>query len=83
MDLVVKVKGHSGDVINEMVDKLAKNACSSNSYFNNRFNYSNRIVRYFPTFKQFPIEYNLRKFIKTLMNIRMADLIVLQDSAYL
>ncbi|EXX68096.1 ribonuclease H-like domain-containing protein [Rhizophagus irregularis DAOM 181602=DAOM 197198] len=73
MDLVLmKVKGHSGDAMNEMVDKLAKNVCSSNSYFNNRFNYGNKIVRYFPTFKQIPIEYNLRRFIKTLMNTRVA-----------
>jgi hypothetical protein len=73
MDLVlVKVKGHSGDVMNEMVDDLAKNTSNSRCYFNNRFNYSNRTVRFFPIFKQIPIEYNLRKFIKTLMNTRVA-----------
>ncbi|PKC12454.1 hypothetical protein RhiirA5_396918 [Rhizophagus irregularis] len=73
MDLVlVKVKGHSGDVMNEMVDKLAKNTSNDSGYFNNRFNYSNRKVRFFPTFKQIPIEYNLRKFIKTLMNTKVA-----------
>jgi ribonuclease HI len=73
MDLVlVKVKGHSGDVMNEMVDELAKNTSNSSCYFNNRFNYSNRTVRFFPIFKQIPIEYNLRKFIKTIMNTRVA-----------
>ncbi|CAB4386495.1 unnamed protein product [Rhizophagus irregularis] len=73
MDLVlVKVKGHSGDAMNKMVDKLAMNTCSSNFYFNNRFNYGNRIVRYFPTYKQIPIKYSLRKFIKTLINTRVA-----------
>jgi len=73
MDLIlVKVKGHSGDIMNEMVDGLAKNTSNSRCYFNNRFNYSNRAVRFFPIFKQIPIEYNLRKFIKTLMNTRVA-----------
>ncbi|CAB4442084.1 unnamed protein product [Rhizophagus irregularis] len=73
MDLVlVKVKGHSGNVMNEMVDELAKNTSNSSCYFNNRFNYSNRTVRFFPIFKQISIEYNLRKFIKTLMNTRVA-----------
>ncbi|CAB5374264.1 unnamed protein product [Rhizophagus irregularis] len=73
MDLIlVKVKGHSGDIMNEMVDGLAKNTSNSRYYFNNRFNYSNRAVRFFPIFKQIPIEYNLRKFIKTLMNTRVA-----------
>ncbi|CAB4434521.1 unnamed protein product [Rhizophagus irregularis] len=73
MNLVLeKVKGHSGDVMNDMVDKLAKNTNNNSSYFNNRFNYSNRKVRFFPIFKQIPIEYNLRKFIKTLMNTRVA-----------
>ncbi|EXX62796.1 hypothetical protein RirG_158430 [Rhizophagus irregularis DAOM 197198w] len=73
MDLVlVKVKGHSGDVMNEIVDDLAKNTSNSRCYFNNRFNYSNRTIRFFPIFKQIPIEYNLRKFIKTLMNTRVA-----------
>ncbi|CAB4425258.1 unnamed protein product [Rhizophagus irregularis] len=73
MDLeLVKVKGHSGDVMNEMVDELAKNTSNNNCYFNNRFSYSSRTVRFFPIFKQIPIEYNLRKFIKTLMNARVA-----------
>ncbi|CAB5370495.1 unnamed protein product [Rhizophagus irregularis] len=36
MDLVlVKVKGHSGDVMNEMVDDLAMNTSNSRCYFNN------------------------------------------------
>ncbi|EXX63118.1 hypothetical protein RirG_155320 [Rhizophagus irregularis DAOM 197198w] len=73
MDLnLVKVKGHSGDVMNEMVDELAKNTSNNSCYFNNRFSYSSRTVRFFPIFKQIPIEYNLRKFIKTLMNARVA-----------
>src|SRR5690349_6217281 len=34
MNLVlVKVKGHSGDAMNEMVNELAKNSGSSNFYF--------------------------------------------------
>ncbi|CAB4403479.1 unnamed protein product [Rhizophagus irregularis] len=72
MDLeLVKVKGHSGDVMNEMVDELAKNTSNNSCYFNNRFSYSSRTVRFFPIFKQIPIEYNLRKFIKTLMNAKV------------
>ncbi|PKC68456.1 hypothetical protein RhiirA1_457174 [Rhizophagus irregularis] len=58
--------------MNEIVDKLAKNTSNISCYFNNRFNYSNRTVKFFPIFKQIPIEYNLRKFIKTLMNTRVA-----------
>ncbi|PKK71017.1 hypothetical protein RhiirC2_849474 [Rhizophagus irregularis] len=73
MDLdLAKVKRHSGDVMNEMVDELAKNTSNNSCYFNNRFSYSSRTVRFFPIFKQIPIEYNLRKFIKTLMNARVA-----------
>ncbi|EXX63791.1 ribonuclease H-like domain-containing protein [Rhizophagus irregularis DAOM 181602=DAOM 197198] len=69
--VLVKVKGHRRDVMNEMVDKLTKNTSNNRCYFNNRFNYSNRKVKFFPIFKQIPIKYNLRKFIKTLMNTRM------------
>ncbi|GBB89097.1 hypothetical protein RclHR1_15780002 [Rhizophagus clarus] len=69
---LVKVKGHSGDKMNEIADKLAKSASSSSNYFKNRFNYSNRIVRFFPVYKNIPIEYNLRKFIKTLINTKVA-----------
>ncbi|GES96158.1 hypothetical protein GLOIN_2v1788498 [Rhizophagus clarus] len=73
MDLkLVKVKRHSGDKMNEIADKLTKSASSSSNYFNNRFNYSNRTVRFFPVYKNIPIEYNLRKFIKTLMNTKVA-----------
>ncbi|GET65283.1 hypothetical protein GLOIN_2v1788498 [Rhizophagus irregularis DAOM 181602=DAOM 197198] len=84
MDLVlVKVKGYSGDVMNEMVDDLTKNTSNSRCYFNNRFNYSNRTVRFFPIFKQIPIEYNLRKFIKTLMNTRIvAEWSMLKTNRY-
>ncbi|EXX57448.1 hypothetical protein RirG_207080 [Rhizophagus irregularis DAOM 197198w] len=64
MELILeKVKRYSGDAMNEMADELAKSTGNSNHYFNNRFNYSNRTI---------PIEYNLRKFIKTLMNTRVA-----------
>ncbi|GES77440.1 ribonuclease H-like domain-containing protein [Rhizophagus clarus] len=71
-DSQMKVKGHSGDKMNEIADKLAKSASSSSNYFKNRFNYSNRIVRFFPVYKNIPIEYNLRKFIKTLINTKVA-----------
>ncbi|CAB4391752.1 unnamed protein product [Rhizophagus irregularis] len=53
---LVKVKGHSEDNMNEIVDKLAKDTSNISCYFNNRFNYSNRTVKFFPVFKQISIE---------------------------
>ncbi|GBC54013.2 ribonuclease H-like domain-containing protein [Rhizophagus irregularis DAOM 181602=DAOM 197198] len=59
--------------------KIYTDSQSAIYMINNRHNKSgrkllkhNRKVRFFPTFKQIPIEYNLRKFIKTLMNTKVA-----------
>ncbi|GET02349.1 hypothetical protein GLOIN_2v1788498 [Rhizophagus clarus] len=72
MDLeLMKIKEYSEDKINKIADKLAKSTSSSSNYFNNRFNYCNKIVRFFPIYKNIPIKYNLRKFIKTLMNTKV------------
>jgi hypothetical protein len=71
MDIIlVKVKRYSENAINEIVNELAKNTYSSNFYFNNRFNYSNRIIRYFQLSNR--IQFKLKKFIKTLMNTKVA-----------
>lgn len=53
--ILVKIKKHNGDIINKMVDELAKNTNNNSCYFNNRFNYRNRTVRFFQFLNRFQL----------------------------
>ncbi|GET50143.1 hypothetical protein GLOIN_2v1788498 [Rhizophagus irregularis DAOM 181602=DAOM 197198] len=64
-----KVKGHSGNLWNDKVDELAKQASSSTSASNIvQFNQGHDGLNFVPMINEVPVEQKLRKFVKNVMN---------------
>ncbi|GES86777.1 hypothetical protein GLOIN_2v1788498 [Rhizophagus clarus] len=60
---LVKVKGHDRNEKNEIADRLAKESLNSDNIFDSKINFTNHDIRFFPAFKDIPIETNLQCFI--------------------
>jgi hypothetical protein len=67
-----KVKGYSGDEWNDKADKLAKDCLETLDAYNNIFNHGDKYLRVMPHLDDTtPIEMNIRKYIKRLLNFRV------------
>ncbi|PKY34963.1 ribonuclease H-like protein [Rhizophagus irregularis] len=64
---LVKIKGHSGIIGNDIADKLAKKRRCENNLFRNNVDFINNILSYFPVFIDKPIEVNIRRFILKIL----------------
>ncbi|CAB5210423.1 unnamed protein product [Rhizophagus irregularis] len=64
---LVKIKGHSGIIGNDIADKLAKKERCGNNLFRNNVDFINNILSYFSVFIDKPIEVNIRRFILKIL----------------
>ena len=67
---LVKVKSYSDIELNEQVDKLAKEGSEIGYDISTFFTCNSNHVRYFPHFKNIPIEHRFRKFMSSVFQVK-------------
>ena len=64
---LVKVKGHSGDVLNDLADELAKEGEFCNCILDAPFTSTNEQVKFFPCYNNIPLSQKIRRFSTSIL----------------
>ncbi len=64
---LVKVKGHSGDVLNDLADELAKEGGYCNSVLDVPFTATNEHLKFFPCYNNIPLSQKIRRFSTSIL----------------
>jgi ribonuclease HI len=64
---IVKIKGHSGIIDNDIADELAKKSQKENNLFMNEVDFIDNTLLYFSVFLDNPVEVDIRQFILRIL----------------